>query len=293
MIYVKPGESRHVELADAAPPDLVGIVTWRLENLDDEVVLPPTTDDVREYAAGAYDALVTFPDEAGAYRVIATFPDVELLAGVFRVSAQPAPGEPIGLAPSALTTLEAVRSFLQTPPDKTAQDGLIRDLINRASEEISSHTSREFAPAGEAGEERQLLYTGGGYLDLDPYDVRTVTAVKLGTDLPVDQHVMLEPSDWRLRPVPAKDGVFQSIKLLRSPRSECEVTVTGAWGFPVVPANVEHWCIVAVTIWLRRDVAAFSKSLRLEEDRLEKPLALPDAVVDGLSKYTRHPLRLA
>lgn len=100
MRYVKPGESHRIELADGAPLGLVGVLAWRLENVDNEIVVADTTAGVSEYADGAYDALVPFAIDAGDYRLIAVFPDVELLADVVRVSELPDPGAPLGVVPT-------------------------------------------------------------------------------------------------------------------------------------------------------------------------------------------------
>lgn len=201
------------------------------------------------------------------------------------------------LATNALISLDEARGFIQKNEEETEQDEEIIRLINSASEEIQNHTRREFAPAGEYGEDRVFVYVGGRYLDLAPYDLRAVEAVTLATDL--ESPVKLTKDEWRLRPMPARDGVYQTIRLLSLPEdtritlpegeTQFEVTVTGEWGFAEVPEDVKHWCKVTVATWLRKDVAAFSTTLRLEEDRLERPDALPTAAVRGLCKYRRKP----
>jgi hypothetical protein len=49
------------------------------------------------------------------------------------------------------------------------------------------------------------------------------------------------------------------------------VTITGDWGYPSVPADVEDACIKTVGIWLKRDVSAFSRTYNLDEGRTERP----------------------
>lgn len=195
------------------------------------------------------------------------------------------------LEPFALISLEEARGFLQKREREDKQDEEIIRLINAASEEIIDWTKREFAPSGTELETRAFDYDGGRHIDLYPFDVREVTGVVVGADL--DQPLELAPSDWRPRPLSSRHGVHQLLRLKDSARAkarrlgECEVEVTGTWGFAAVPENVQHWCKVTVATWLRKDVSAFSTTLRLEQDRLERPDALPTAVVRGLQKYRR------
>lgn len=196
---------------------------------------------------------------------------------------------PEELANNAVISLEEMRGFLQRGEGEHNQDEEIVRLINAASDEFAhGYPGREFAPRGETAAAREFVHVGG-HLELAPYDVREVQAVTLGTDLAAEKHVELEASEWRLRPRPARHGVFQAIKLqpdreLDLP-CEFEVTVTGLWGFPAVPEDVKHWCKVTVATWLRKDVAAYSTTLRADEDRLERPDALPTAAYRALRKY--------
>jgi hypothetical protein len=199
------------------------------------------------------------------------------------------------LAANALVSLEEARAFLQKDEGEEEQDELIVALINAASSRILQHTGREFAPKGVAPETRVFAASGGARtIDLFPFDVREVTAVTLGSDLAPGEQAALASSGWRLRPLPAPHGVYQLLRLSRAAATEVgcdefEVSVTGLWGFAAVPEDVKHWCKVTVAIWLRKDVSAFSRTLAIDEDRLEVPEGLPSAVVKGLCDFTRKP----
>lgn len=201
------------------------------------------------------------------------------------------------MASTDLTSLAAVRAFLQKPTADTNQDAEISTLITAASTAIMRWTGREFAPA-VTSTARIFAYKGGGILDLAPYDCRSVSAVVLDTDLGASDQTTLETTDFALRPLPVRDGVYQWLRLPNhgvadSPGRfpERQVTVTGTWGFAAVPENVAHACIVTVAIWLRRDVAAFSTTFSINEDRLERPEAMPSAVIGLLSPYRRPTVR--
>ena len=197
------------------------------------------------------------------------------------------------LAENALISLEEGRAFLQKEDAEVEQDGILVDLINGASSQIITHTGREFAPKGTASITREFVYSGGRHVDLFPYDVREVTAVVLGAELPESEQLNLADGEWSLRPKPAEYGVYYKLKLpARLPshlvcRDEFEVAVTGIWGFAVIPELVKQWCKVTVAIWLRKDVSAFSRTMRLDEDRYEVPDGLPSSVVRGLEDFTR------
>ena len=192
---------------------------------------------------------------------------------------------------AALCTIADVREFMQKPATDEAQDPLIESLILRASAAIMNWTQREFAPA-TAGLARTFTYRGGGVLDLAPYELRSATSVVLdyGGASPL---TLTADTDYTLDD-PAVDGVYSQVWLPNhdvtdtpGKRTVRRVQITGNWGWSTVPADVEHWCIVTVVTWLRRDVAAFSTTFRLDEERVERPEALPSAVRAGLRHYRR------
>jgi hypothetical protein len=199
------------------------------------------------------------------------------------------------LAANALVSLEEARAFLQKDQGEEEQDELIVALINAASSRILQHTGREFAPKGVVTETRVFATSAGARtIDLFPFDVREVSAVILGSDLAVGDEVALASTDWRLRPLPSPHGVYQLLRLTRAAVDrlgcdEFEVSVTGLWGFAAVPEDVKHWCKVTVAIWLRKDVSAFSRTLAIDEDRLEVPEGLPSSVSRALCDFTRKP----
>jgi hypothetical protein len=193
-----------------------------------------------------------------------------------------------------LCTVEDVRVRLQKPTGDVAQDAIIGSLISQASRAIMKYTGREFAPAGSAGVVRTFETEIGPdtFLSLAPYDLQTATLVKIDTDV---TGTTLSSDEYRLFPVSKPDGVYTSIRLqpLSSPQvnrvgwRNRQIQITGTWGFPEVPADVNGATAETVALWLRRDVSAFTTTYNLDESRVERPEALPSAVRAMLSSYMR------
>lgn len=194
-----------------------------------------------------------------------------------------------------LCTVEDVRSFLQKQDADSEQDLILAALIGRASVAIMRYTEREFAPAGDPGVARKFELCDEWYdtiLSLAPYDLQTATAVKLDTDLA--SAVTLTAEEYRLMPRPARDGVYNRIRLRPQTASSStwfgdirEVEITGTWGFPAVPEDVRHAAVVTVADWFRRDVAAFSTTFNLDTGALDVPQAVPRSVLPVLDAYRR------
>lgn len=206
---------------------------------------------------------------------------------------------PVALATSAaatdLTTLANVRSFLQKQGADQEQDQIIQTLITQASGAITRYTERQFLP--EAGAEHTFEFNQplGSLLSFAPYELRSVTSLRLDTD--TSWPTTLEAEDFRLWPKPNPDGTYLGIRLYPLTLSPItsrwglrrELTIDGDWGMTAVPDDVVNWCNVTVALWLRRDVAAFETTLHLDENFLERPRSLPSAVKAGLDLYKRRP----
>lgn len=208
--------------------------------------------------------------------------------------------EPSGsLLPSAtltpddadLCTLEQVLEFIQKPSTDDGQNAVVQSLITRASRLIMSECEREFAPAGTEDAARVFTYTGGGVLGLAPYDAQSVSQVRIDVD--EDSPTTLDYSEWRLYPYPAVHGVATGLQLApyiirsRARWNTRLVEVTATWGFPSVPLDVQHACILTVSEHLRRNVQAFSTVFRLDEGIVERPMSIPSAAWSSLQPYKR------
>lgn len=186
-------------------------------------------------------------------------------------------------APIDLTTVVSVRKLLQDSdqiPDDTVQV-----MVTAASRAILNYTRRELVKAD--GEARDFL-SRGNHLDLGAKDLRGApTAVTLYTDLAGSEQVVLEPSEYKLRPINPEFGVYEWLELPETVTGEAQVTIEGNWGFASVPEDVAYWCGMAVVIWSRSDISAFSTTFNVDEGRIERPEDLPPAVRHGLKHYRR------
>lgn len=184
-----------------------------------------------------------------------------------------------------LCTLSDVREYLQKPAADTSQDDVLEELIARASYLINQWTRRMFTPKTTAA--TKSFEANGVFVNLTPYDVRTVTAVTI--DVGAGAVAVAEGfTGYRLGPVSQPNGVYNYLRLASNETSDgmpAIVTVTGDWGFPSVPADVRHACVVTVGLWARREVQAFSSTFNLDEGRTERPEALPSAVQALLRHY--------
>lgn len=194
------------------------------------------------------------------------------------------------MAAEDLTTIGAVRAFLQKPAADVSQDAEIAVLITAASRAIMRWTSREFAPSVSAVA-RDFEYDGGGVLWFGVYDLRSVTSVQI--DALEASPTTLTTDEYRLYPVPARDGVYGALRLdptllhSRARWNQRIVRVTGDWGFATVPADVAQACVVTVAIWLRRDVQGFVTTFNIDEQRTEVPEALPAQAARMLTPWRR------
>lgn len=195
------------------------------------------------------------------------------------------------MAAADLCTLEDVRLFLGKDDSDTSQDAVIASLISRASLAIMRDCQREFAPASSSAA-RVFRYSTPGRMSLAPYEARTVTNVRMDSDQA--SPVTLTASQYRLWPVPAPDGTYLTLLFDGTEGSSASawrdrvVEVTGTWGMAAVPEDVRHACVVTAATWFRRDVAAFSTTFKLDEDRVERPEVLPAQVRGLLDRYRRH-----
>lgn len=194
-----------------------------------------------------------------------------------------------------LTTLESFREHAQiSDATDTAQDALIETLIDSVSHAIMVYTSREFVPPGSSPVARSFRYNGGGVLDLSPYDVQSVTQVRVDTD--TSNPTTLSADEYRLAPLPCPDGVYQQIHL-RSVRVGPTTTeqfpvyrvveVTGVWGFTAVPKNVELAANITIQYVLRTTSQFMSDEFEQTAGLAGSRLIIPGAARDLLAPYRR------
>lgn len=190
----------------------------------------------------------------------------------------------------------------------------LEDLINEASLAIAHYCNRQFTPERTAanrwplqsdplatGVRKVFDYRPGGFLSLEPYEIRTVASVVLGYDLPVASQVTLSAGDatheaeYRFVPASAPPGgTYWSVALPTqgSPTSvvwasssfgdlvDRQVAITGDWGAAagMVPHDVARAAKIAVADWFRNPEGYARRrvgELDIEEAVPESSGALP------------------
>lgn len=215
-----------------------------------------------------------------------------------------------------LCTVADVHTALETT--STARDGVIQDYISDASLEIIGYCQREFAPATSSEKRRfrvdpRSIVDGCVRIDLFPYDLRTVATMTLNPE-DSSPSMLVANTDYVLLPIQPFDGllggtpvepsysvhthvqfsgwrIFNSAVMIRF--GFCYIDITGAWGFPSVPGDVNQACVQTVVSWLRRDFPQFAQAgFDAEGQTLQPPAAgtysLPSSALRKLARFKRH-----
>lgn len=173
----------------------------------------------------------------------------------------------VTLAANALTTLERVKEqgtgIRQVDP---TQDMPLTWLINAASDAIMNFQNggREFKSLLVGSQPRTFrlavnYQTMGGFIDFGNYDAQSVSAVSVETQA-TGGNIALNATILQYQPQPVEQwyGVYTGVQIY-SPTSawgapymagmEHTAQVTGVWGFPTVPPDIEDACIETVKEW--------------------------------------------
>lgn len=173
----------------------------------------------------------------------------------------------------------------------TAADAKIDAAIAAASAAITAEYEREFTPTASAT--RRFAVAEDGWVDLTPYDLRTITAVVLDPD---GAAITLNPGDYQTHPFPARDGVYTAIELLTTTRpavtGRLVVSIDGAWGFASVPDAVVRAVIETVRANTRSDPNSWGATAP-GDGRETAPMpqgtyAIPAAARRWLDPYRRY-----
>lgn len=156
------------------------------------------------------------------------------------------------LATYALTTLEAVKEELPTPGAGVALDDKLRRRVNAASREVMRYSGREFKSL-VTNPATRVFDMVGDRVYLTPYDLQPAGAgLALSTLTGAGGTLVttaLTTSDYLF-----PDGaVVNTLTLTNSPLLPTRVSVTGTWGWPSVPEDVEQIVIEMVVDSIRRD----------------------------------------
>jgi len=293
-LTVPPGQVFEAVLS-GAPTGLTGTIGVRLLDNVGGTTTARTTSGIIEYPAssGQYSVQMTAPATAGQYSIFwdngTTTPTTTASEDLIVSYSAGSTGTRLS---GDLVSLSQAREFLQKQSVDTSQDSVLQNVVSRASVAIMRYTEREFAPnSTSATRTFEAEIVGQTWVSLAPYDVQSVSSVQIDTDVSA---ITLGSAEYRLWPQPAADGVYSAIRLMplsmavtAIPWRHRQIQITGVWGFPAVPVDVQHWTLVTVTEWMRKDVAAFSTTYSLAEDKVDRPEMIPSAARAGLDLWKR------
>lgn len=181
------------------------------------------------------------------------------------------------LSPIALTSIANARLYVLRDANDATQDDMLTLLINAYTGAVFAYTRREWLPETN-GDSRKFTFTGGGFLSLEPFELRNLTSITMYTDMPTaDQRVLVAGTstvqgEFRLHPPNrTAEGTYQWITLPQSAYGvssfgspayynnpypygpvgrtaplDFEVTVVGDWGVGTVPDDVELAVLIAI-----------------------------------------------
>lgn len=162
-----------------------------------------------------------------------------------------------GLNAGAMTSLGAARVWVLRDENNASQDDLLAFHINGVSRAVARYCGREFFPV--TAEERIFSYDGGGFLSLDPYDLRTATSITVTPAGSTDGWI-LDPASPDFKPEPRNKTPEGTYLWIRMPLVEnpgawppnarigmmSDVTILGDWGMAALPDDLEEAVLMTV-----------------------------------------------
>lgn len=301
-IYAVAGATIEAVL-QAAETGKVG--TYRVSIIDTPTSsywLNPTTSGIVEVPTGSavYAWTGTAPATVGAYTVVwdaGTNSQVLAVEDLIITQSGVQPSSPSG---ADLCTLSDVRQALELPASDTTRDTLIQSLITDLSRAIMREYDREFAPVTASATRRFQVPAGSLYLDLTPYDLRTVSTLTINPEANPGS-TLTAVTDFQLMPVTSQQGPYQGIRFSNRLTSlhvsqtaqdygYTLVDITGAWGFGAVPDDVKRACVIAVQSALRRDLTELAIA-GIEEAQMIAPEGPATHAIPGASRRLLAPYR--
>lgn len=195
-----------------------------------------------------------------------------------------------------------IRLALELQHGEDARLSTAEELILPASLKVMEWCQREFAPATADATRTFDVQFGsrGPFLELAPYDLRTVAAILLHPE-ESSPTTLTVGEDYRLEPVAAQHGTYTRVKLypglgysstLQERLGATQVSVQGAWGFATIPEQVRRATALTVSAWLDRPIAEYGSFVDDDVSGLTPSpatsLGLPNAAKRLVDEFKRH-----
>lgn len=202
------------------------------------------------------------------------------------------------MATQDLTTTAKVKTHLQIDSSDTDADALLGELVTAASDAVMRYAQREFVTTTSGSTARVFRYDGRGFLNLAPYDLRSVSSVKLDTLGVSPSTTTLDADDYRLMPLHSPDGVYSHLQIRGFEVSEQsssakwsqwrDVEVTSStWGFASVPTPVERAAIITAAWMFRHTSQHMGQELGVDAPFTGDRVAVPGVAKRLLDPYKR------
>lgn len=165
-----------------------------------------------------------------------------------------------------LCTVADVKEGIQLPSTELNLDALIPEYITQASRAIINHCKRQFLPV-QLNTTKRFMVTSYR-CDFSPWDLRVTGMTPIVTLHPetVNPYVLTPQTattnaQYIFKPVNPERGVYQSLQfsgflvivsMTLMAFNFALVDITGDWGFPSVPEDVNRACVITVGSWLTR-----------------------------------------
>lgn len=191
----------------------------------------------------------------------------------------------MALDANALISRNAAKAYLGVTD--TDRDDAIDDLINQASEWIISTAEQEFAPALNAAT-RRVEYAGGGVIRVNPFTLRSITAMSFDPAGTPQAYTLSDGYRLRGGKGSRRYQVFDRIVLASAwPAYGAvggigSVDITGNWGWPLVPRDIERCTKRLVEMWFRSEIAFSSEEYG---DVPALPMGIPLDIRDTVESY--------
>lgn len=176
-----------------------------------------------------------------------------------------------GLSSVALTDVNQVKLWLGLDDTDPSQDDRLVWLINASSRAIMEYCQREFVSDLGSGT-RTFALKRDNLITFGKWDLQSVSQVQIDTDA-ASTPSTLSNTQYQLLPLDAPNGVYSALKfytytpgpVLRQLAGGLyrQVAITGLWGFPSVPEDVEQAAIITAAKWFRRDQVAWADDLQV------------------------------
>jgi len=203
-----------------------------------------------------------------------------------------------------LCTLTDVKTELEISGD-TSRDTVIEAVITGVSRAIHRMVEREFKTEAVGSTTRRFeLRVGSLYLDLNPYDLSSATALTVTlhpetaspTTLTATTDFQLQPTTrtttYQAIRISAQESLFNSDTARNFGYSLVDVT-SASWGFASVPEDVKRAAVIAVAANLDRrlDAYALAANELVDIDAGIQPQRLPAYSIPMASMVLLNPYR--